>query len=152
MEGELLWSPPDDAWASTRIGRFLHRFDAFETYEAAWRWSVDHLDELWGGVWSEFDVQSAAPYRSVLASREMPGAPVVPRGPRWNYAEHALRGFGDDDAVAVVARSCSDPRRRVQLTSASCGPRWPGWRRACADWEWLRAIASPATCPTSQRP
>jgi acetoacetyl-CoA synthetase len=113
MEGELLWSPPDDAWASTRIGRFLHRFDAFETYEAAWRWSVDHLDELWDGVWNEFDVRSSTPRGSVLAGREMPGASWFP-GARLNYAEHALRGFGDDDAVAVVARS--QTRGPSQLT------------------------------------
>ncbi|MGD9797667.1 MAG: acetoacetate--CoA ligase [Acidimicrobiia bacterium] len=104
MDGELLWTPADDAWATTRLGRFLTGLGGFDDYEAAWRWSVDHLDELWAAVWHQLDVRSTEPYDAVLASAAMPGAVWFP-GARLNYAEHALR-WPDGD-VAVIGRSQS---------------------------------------------
>jgi acetoacetyl-CoA synthetase len=89
------------------MGRFLRQVERrhgveLVDYESLWRWSVDHLDDLWAEVWSFADIRAHAPYDAVLASRDMPGARWFP-GARLNYAEHALRRSGA--GAAIVARS-----------------------------------------------
>jgi len=111
---ETLWTPPADAWSTSRLGRLLGELGSFTDYEQAWRWSVEHLEEFWAGLWRHFDVISHAPYESVLASHAMPGAVWFP-GARLNYAEHALRG-DDSGELVVIARS--QTRGPVDLTRA----------------------------------
>jgi acetoacetyl-CoA synthetase len=105
--GTVLWEPGPEAWATSRIGRFLARVArerglAFPDQEAAWRWSVEDLPGFWAAVVEEFEVRFHAPPRSVLAEASMPGARWFPDA-TVNYAEHALRRR--DDAPAVIARS-----------------------------------------------
>jgi acetoacetyl-CoA synthetase len=116
--GTLLWEPPADARSSTHIGRYLDRMAAehgldLPDQEAAWRWSVEHLEDFWGSIVTEFDVRFHAPAQAVLADRSMPGAQWFP-GATLNYAEHALRRR--DDAPAVIARS--QTRAEVTLSWA----------------------------------
>src|SRR4051794_1836595 len=52
MTGEVLWTPPADVRATSRIGRFLAWLEAergrtFEDHEALWQWSVEDLDGFW---------------------------------------------------------------------------------------------------------
>ncbi|HLH45989.1 MAG TPA: AMP-binding protein, partial [Acidimicrobiales bacterium] len=102
--GELLWSPPPDAWERTRIGHFARwltdRGRAFSGYEELWAWSVSDLDGFWGAFRRYADVGSAP--GAALASAAMPGAEWFP-GSVWNYADEALRPR--PDGVAVIARS-----------------------------------------------
>ena len=60
-------------------------------------------------IWDFFGI--GAPYERVLSERAMPGARWF-EGARLNYAEHLLTG--DDEAVAVVARS--QTRGPIELT------------------------------------
>jgi acetoacetyl-CoA synthetase len=106
----VLGTPPPDVHETTEIGRFAARngFDAFEPLQ---RWSVEDLEGFWQAVWDFFELRWHTPPERVLGSRAMPGAEWFPGG-RLNYAEHMLRG--EDDAVAVVARS--NTRGPIELT------------------------------------
>jgi acetoacetyl-CoA synthetase len=107
--GEIVWAPPADVRATSRIGAFLDwlaetRDLHFEGYDDLWRWSVDDLDGFWRActLWSGVrwhDAPSAA-----LGRRAMPGAEWFP-GATLNYAEHALAAAAArPDDVAIVAR------------------------------------------------
>jgi len=118
MTDEPLWRPSADARASTRLGRFIGTLEArhgvvFADHEAAWRWSVDHLDETWQAIADDLPVRWHDQPTAVLADRSMPGAKWFPGG-TLNYAEHAL--IADDDAVAIIGRSQTRPE--VVVTGA----------------------------------
>ena len=117
----MLWTPPVETRASTRIGRYLDWLErerglSFDSYDALHRWSVTELDAFWQSVWDYFDVRSSTEPGPALAERRMPGARWFP-GARLNWAEHCLRlqGRADDDVV-LVARS--QTRDRLTLTAA----------------------------------
>ncbi|MFD7073419.1 acetoacetate--CoA ligase [Nocardioides sp. NPDC059952] len=117
-QGDVVWSPPADVLSTSRVGEFLawlalERSVEMTTHEELWRWSVTDLDGFWSAVWEFFGVQAHAPYDTVLASREMPGARWFP-GAMLNYAEHALGTDEDLDRVAVLGRS--QTRDDVELT------------------------------------
>jgi acetoacetyl-CoA synthetase len=116
--GTLLWSPPPDVRARTRMGRFMdwlahERHLRFGSYDELWAWSVDDLSGFWSAVWEHFEVAAHSPWREVLPNRSMPGAVWFP-GATLSYAEHMLRG--DVAGAAVVSRS--QTRGSVELTSA----------------------------------
>lgn len=117
-QGDIVWTPPADVLSTSRVGEFLawlarERDLEMTTHEELWRWSVTDLDGFWSAVWEFFEVRSHAPYDTVLASREMPGARWFP-GALLNYAEHALGTDEDLDRVAVLGRS--QTRDDVELT------------------------------------
>lgn len=136
--GTVLWEPPPDARATTRMGAFLDlledRFGVdLPTYDAAWAWSVDHLDEFWGALADHFDVHFHDEPSAVLGRRGMPGAEWFP-GATLNYAEHALRETGS--RPAVVARSQTRPGQvldfdqlRTEVARAAAGLRRLGVAR-----------------------
>jgi acetoacetyl-CoA synthetase len=112
---DVLWSPPADVRERSRLGRYLrwleeHRGLKFAGYSDLWEWSVTDLDGFWTTVWEYFDVGPPVVPSSVpapapaLAERAMPGARWFPTA-RLNYAAHMLREAGDDERVAVLARS-----------------------------------------------
>jgi acetoacetyl-CoA synthetase len=116
--GTLLWEPAPDARERSAMGRFLDRLEArydvaLPDQEAAWRWSVDHLGELWTEVAATFEVRFHRPAEAVLPDARMPGARWFP-GATLNYAEHALRRR--DDHPAIVATS--QTRDRIEVTWA----------------------------------
>lgn len=117
---EILWTPPPDAWETSRMGRFLtrlatdHGLDA-DTYGDLWRWSVAEVDAFWEEVWSEFGIVGDRGEGPALADDSMPGATWFP-GARLNYAENALRGdLIEDGDVVVVARSQTRGPRELTL-------------------------------------
>lgn len=110
-EGTLLWSPPDDARETTRMGSYLRwvneRYDVgADDYDDLRQWSVDELETFWASIWEHFEIIAHTPYDEVLADRSMPGPTWFP-GATLNYAEHALGHDGDD--VAVISRSDTRP-------------------------------------------
>lgn len=115
----VLWTPPADARATSRIGRFLDWLERerglrFADYDALWRWSVDDLDGFWSAVVEHLGVTSSTPMGPALARAAMPGARWFP-GARLNWAEHALRLNGRrPEDVILVARSQS--REQITLT------------------------------------
>src|SRR5258705_2871912 len=134
MQGvDVLWTPPADAWSTSRLGRFLTNVGTFTDYEDAWRWSVDNVEALWAEVWRHFDVVSHAPHGAVLTAHEMPGARWFP-GARLNYAEHALRHLVDDKPALIARSQTRDPieltggELRDQVARAAAGLRRLGVR------------------------
>lgn len=116
----VLWEPPADARARTRIGAYLAWLEArrglrFDAYDELYRWSVEDLEGFWASIWAYFDVRSTTDPGPVLADARMPGARWFPDA-RLNWAEHALRlpGRADDDVV-VIGRS--QTRDRSTLTA-----------------------------------
>jgi acetoacetyl-CoA synthetase len=112
--GELLWTPPADALATSRVGDFMGYLErtrglTFADYARLWQWSVDDLPGFWSAVWDYFDVIAHTPPAGVLADAAMPGARWF-EGATLNYAEHVLRmpGLAGDDPV-VLAYSQSRP-------------------------------------------
>ena len=154
MIGEILWTPPADLRESTEVGRYLNwlrdeRDQEFGCYDALWRWSVTDLESFWASIWEFYGLRAHAPYERVLGARTMPGAEWFP-GARLNYAEHMVGADGDEDRVAVIARS----QTRAPISSSrseSCASRshGPGW--GCSAWASARATASSPTCRTSPR-
>ncbi|TQS88281.1 acetoacetate--CoA ligase [Arthrobacter sp. TS-15] len=105
--GTLLRAAPQrEEWSGSRMGRFLADVEqktgrTFASYEDAWQWSVDNLEEFWAEVWDHFEIISHTPYKAVLGDRKMPGAEWFP-GATINYTEHivrALRGRQHDNMV-----------------------------------------------------
>ena len=118
MIGDVLWSPPADIRETTELGRYLNwlrdqRSIDFAGYDDMWRWSVEDLEGFWASIWDFFGIRAHTPYESVLAFRQMPGAPWFP-GATLNYAEHMLGRDEDAGCVAVVARS--QTRASFELT------------------------------------
>jgi acetoacetyl-CoA synthetase len=109
--GTLLRAAPRrDEWSGSRMGRFLADVEqktgrTFASYEDAWQWSVDNLEEFWAEVWDHFEIISHTPYQAVLGSRTMPGAEWFP-GATINYTEHIVRAVhGRRDDIMVKSRS-----------------------------------------------
>jgi len=117
----VLWSPPPNVLASSRIGGYLEGLarsggPRFRTYDALWYWSVDEPGAFWRSIWEHFEVIAHARPSGDLADARMPGATWFP-GATLNYAEHALRlrGRAAGDIV-VIGRS--QTRGPVDLTAA----------------------------------
>jgi acetoacetyl-CoA synthetase len=114
---KVLWTPPGDVFETAWIGdylRFLSRSRnlSFDSYDPAWRWSVENIEDFWQSLWDYFGVVAHSAPAAVLPERLMPGARWFP-GATVNYAEHALARAAD---VAIVARS--QTREGVTLTRA----------------------------------
>ena len=127
MTPEVLWLPPADARARSRMGAYVAWLEEtsglrFASYDEAWRWSVDDPGAFWTSVWRYFEVQASGAVTADgspdvgLADAAMPGARWFP-GTTLNYAEHALRlpGRSPDDVV-VIGRS--QTRGPTDLTAA----------------------------------
>ena len=83
----------------------------FDDYSDIWQWSIDQPAEFWESLWTYFDIEEHAPYRSVLSGMEMPGARWF-EGATLNYAEHIFR-MRSDDRPALLFASERQPVREV---------------------------------------
>ena len=117
----MLWAPPPDARARSRMGRYLDWLEGsggprLRTYDEAWRWSVDQPGAFWRSIWDHFEIVARDQPTGDLVEARMPGARWFP-GATLNYAEHALRlpGRADADVVIVGRSQTRDP---VDLTAA----------------------------------
>jgi len=117
----VLWTPPADVRERSRMGRYLDWLERqggprLETYDEAWRWSVEQPGAFWRSIWDHFDFIAHDPPTGDLVDARMPGARWFP-GATLNYAEHALRLPGRRDTdVVVIGRS--QTRGPVDLSAA----------------------------------
>lgn len=127
-----IWSPTEQGVRDARITAFSrlvaerHRADV-GSYPALWRWSVEHLEAFWAGVWDFFDVHADGDRHEVLADDTMPGARWFP-DVELNYAEHALRGDGPEPAVIAVSEDGSTTTRTRDGLRAEVGA-FAAWLR-----------------------
>ena len=101
--GDLAWRPSPEAWTSSPMGRYLAflrstRGLSFASYHELHAWSVAQMSEFWTSVWEFYGIRSHTTFTPGLTDARMPGATWFP-GASLNYAEHALRGQQDGDAV-----------------------------------------------------
>ena len=132
--GQLLWTPADDAAASGQLADFAtalkdrHGFDWQGDFQALWRWSVDHDLAFWDLVWDWHGVIGEKGQRLIENDGAMPGACFFPDA-QINYAENMLADA--DDRLAISAH-CEDGRH-VQLTRAELKAQvmqLAGWMQA----------------------
>jgi acetoacetyl-CoA synthetase len=119
-EPEVLWSPPPDIQARSRIGRYLawladERSHRFGDYAALWRWSIDDPDAFWSSIADYFELDLGAQRGPAVEDVRMPGTRWFP-GARLSYPRHVLDlpGREDDDEVVV---SVSQGRPTARLTA-----------------------------------
>ena len=106
------------------------------------------LAGFWASIWDFFEVKAHAPYSTVLASDEMPGATSFP-GARLNFAEHLVGGEED----AGQSRSSRAPRHATRSSSRSASSESRSRVRGPASCGSASApaTASSPTCRTSPR-
>jgi len=119
---ELRAALPRDQWETTEMGRFLAKIQLdfsvyFETYDDAWTWSIENLEDFWRSIWNHFNIISHEPFSTVLGNRAMPGAEWFP-GSRLNYAEHIYRSLVEHASSPMLVS-------RSQTTGSS---EWSGQR------------------------
>lgn len=111
--GEVLWTPSDDAWETTALGRFATAH-GFDDLAALVRWSIADLDAFWSASMEFTGVRWRTAPTAVRHGDAMPGVRWFPGG-TINFAEHALApAAADHDGVAVIA--VSQTRDRVELS------------------------------------
>ena len=123
MSGEppILWSPPADALARSRMGRYIGWLEgregrSFDGYADLWRWSVHDAGAFWASIWDYFGVVGERGDGPALADDRMPGARWFP-GATLNYAEQALRLPGRASGDVVIAGR-SQTRPDTDLTAS----------------------------------
>jgi len=115
---DILWTPTKeraDASTMAEFERFLkdQRGLTFEDYNAMWEWSVTDLDGFWSAIWDYFDVQASAPYTTVMAKRQMPGAEWCP-GAMLNYTDQIMKHVDSQpDGDALIVQSETFGRKRL---------------------------------------
>lgn len=120
-QGELLWSPPPDAHATSRVGQYMEwlaRHSQFRgsTYDDLWRWSVHEPTAFWRSLWEYFEVAPGQPAPPAFALERMPGTRWFP-GAELNYSRYLLDHRFAAEAPAVVA--ISQTRGPVELSFGS---------------------------------
>jgi acetoacetyl-CoA synthetase len=106
VEHDAQWTPPADAWETSRLGDFARLaqertgLDLVGDYEALWRWSVTDIDAFWALLWEYAGLPALTEDQQVLATERMPGAEWFP-GVRLNFAAEVFRGR-DPEGEALV--------------------------------------------------
>ncbi|HEV3173611.1 MAG TPA: acetoacetate--CoA ligase [Actinocrinis sp.] len=129
-----VWTPSPTDVEGANVERFRARLAGRGVHVADYRelhaWSAREPEAFWGELWDFFSIEAATPGRTVLESREMPGASWFP-GATLNYVSQVLRPAqrsgvaiidaaepgGDDDNAATAAAdrtvSWAELRRQV---------------------------------------
>jgi acetoacetyl-CoA synthetase len=115
-EPDVVWQPGEAELTTSRLAHYLRWLEQthdlrFADYEAAWRWSVEHLEAFWGSVHQHFAIPGEGAVEPVLPERRMPGARWFPNR-RLNFAE-VVFAQRTADRPALVARSEWQPPRAV---------------------------------------
>ncbi len=115
MDDTILWQPSAQQVAQAQLTPFMASASAaagrkLETYDALWRWSVEHPDAFWAAVWDFCEVKASCRWDAVLEHGDrMPGAKWF-RGARLNFAENLLR-TDEPGRLALVWRGEDGARR-----------------------------------------
>jgi acetoacetyl-CoA synthetase len=110
---QLLWAPSEALREQSNLRAYMQWLQAtrgldLPDYDTLWRWSTDQLEAFWESLWTYFDIQSGAPYTTVLTEQRMPGAEWFP-GATLNYAEHVFRKASTDHPAVIFASERQAP-------------------------------------------
>jgi len=113
-----LWTPSRERVAKANLTAFAARVGAkhgvdVTTYDALWRWSVDHKAEFWREVWDDSGVIGERGETVLANADKMPGARWFPDA-RLNFAQNLLeRKRADDTSDALVFWGEDKVKRRL---------------------------------------
>jgi acetoacetyl-CoA synthetase len=113
-----LWSPSPARIAQANLTAFAAKvagtYDVdVTTYDALWRWSVDHKSEFWRAVWEDAEVIGTPGDTVLVDADRMPGAAWFPDA-HLNFAQNLLeRKRADDTTDALVFWSEDRIKRRI---------------------------------------
>jgi acetoacetyl-CoA synthetase len=107
MDGDILWTPPENARESSKMGRFMSAVEQrhgvrLGDYDSFWKWSVDNLEEFYADLADFSGVEFTDPPSSVLTSRVVPDARWFPDS-TLNFAEHVFRALPRGPVVIGVS-------------------------------------------------
>ena len=113
-----LWSPTPQQIAEANLTAFAAKIGArhgvdVTTYDALWRWSIDHKGEFWREVWDDGGVIGTRGDVALVGEDRMPGAVWFPEA-RLNFAQNLLeRKRPDDTTDALVFWGEDKIKRRL---------------------------------------
>lgn len=116
MDGATLWEPSEEQVRNSQLFHYMQWLEkqkglSFHEYNELWKWSVENIEDFWGGLWEYFEIKSSQPFTAVLEKRDMPGAKWFP-GARLNYSEHVFQKYAGDK-TAIMFKSESIPLQRI---------------------------------------
>ena len=112
--GEVLWTPPADAWETTALGRFATQ-QGFDDFDTLIRWSIDELDDFWQASTDFTGVRWVTPPQAIRVGDTMPDVRWFP-GATLNYAEQALAAGEPATLSGIAVIAVSQTRDRIELT------------------------------------
>jgi len=113
-----LWSPTPQRIAEANLTAFAAKIGArhhvdVTTYDALWRWSIDHKAEFWREIWDDAGVMGTRGDSALTGEDRMPGAAWFPEA-RLNFAQNLLeRKPADDTTDSLVFWGEDKIKRRV---------------------------------------
>lgn len=111
-EGDVLWTPSQAVIEASSLERYRRWLAAnrgvnVRDYPELWRWSVEHVEDFWAGLFDFFSVPVHQRWTTPLAERVMPGARWFP-GATLNYAEVVFSRARADHPAIIYADERDD--------------------------------------------
>ncbi len=105
MNVNPLWTPTPERIKNSNFNRYYsflkQHYDLnLSTYDALYRWSVEHPSEFWESIW-KFEEIKASSYKKTMGPAQMPGT-VWFEGAKLNFAENLLRYRDDRSALIEI--------------------------------------------------
>jgi len=102
---DIVWEPSPQRVAAANLTAFARRLPGTPTtYDALWRWSIEHRGEFWQAVWNDGGVIASRPPDRPVGREAMPGTEWFP-GARLNFAENLLRRSDATPAIIHASES-----------------------------------------------
>jgi acetoacetyl-CoA synthetase len=116
QEGDLLWEPSTSTIEQANMTHYVqwlaeNKALTFETYQALWRWSVEHVVDFWKSLWDYFQITASEQPTEILADDSMPGAKWF-TGAKLNYAENFFARI-DEDKAAILYKAEDRPLQSI---------------------------------------
>jgi acetoacetyl-CoA synthetase len=116
QEGDLLWEPSTSTIEQANMTHYVqwlaeNKALTFETYQALWRWSVEHVADFWKSLWDHFQITASEQPTEILADDSMPGAKWF-TGAKLNYAENFFARI-DEDKAAILYKAEDRPLQSI---------------------------------------
>jgi acetoacetyl-CoA synthetase len=114
----MLWNPTPQRVAEANLTAFAAKIGArhgvdITTYDALWRWSIDHKGEFWREIWDDAGVIGTRGDVALVGEDRMPGAAWFPEA-SLNFAQNLLeRKRADDTSDALVFWGEEKIKRRL---------------------------------------
>ena len=113
-----LWTPTPQQVARANLTAFAAKIGArhgvdVTTYDALWRWSIDHKADFWREIWDDSGVIGTRGETVLVDGDRMPGAKWFPDA-SLNFAQNLLeRKRADDESDALVFWGEDKVARRI---------------------------------------